>query len=119
MNISDFTLYIGGYLIFSAEHPIYTAARAPGWISDPQGQKSWCVNSYQNEGKRVSNWFTEGVTKQHRLLSTYINLLIENGFFIKHVDEWGPSAEQVEENASLEEEKERPMFFIASVQKPK
>jgi hypothetical protein len=26
-----------------------------------QGQKSWPVSHYQQEGERVSNWFAEGV----------------------------------------------------------
>lgn len=108
----------GGSFIFSAEHPIYTAPRQPGWLVADDGQKSWPINSYQAEGERVTNWLTEGVIKQHRTLGTYINLLIEHGFVITHLDEWGPTAQQITDYPALDEEKERPMIFILSARKP-
>lgn len=108
----------GGRLVFSAEHPIYTAALQQGWFVDNDGQKSWPVNHYQQEGERISNWFADGVKKQHRKLATWLNALIAAGFVIEHVDEWGPSAEQVAENPGLAEEKERPMLFLLSARKP-
>lgn len=108
----------GGSFIFSAEHPIYTAPKQPGWLVADDGQKSWPVNSYQTEGERVTNWLTEGVIKQHRTLGTYINLLIEHGFVITHLNEWGPTAQQITDYPALDEEKERPMIFILSARKP-
>lgn len=108
----------GGMLVFSAEHPIYTAPLNQGWIKDKTGQQSWPVNHYQQEGTRISNWFAEGVKKQHRKLATWINALIAAGFEIVCVDEWGPSAEQIAENPALDEEKERPMVFLLSARKP-
>ncbi|HIB9011619.1 TPA: SAM-dependent methyltransferase, partial [Citrobacter braakii] len=89
-----------------------------GWIKDKTGQQSWPVNHYQQEGTRISNWFAEGVKKQHRKLATWINALIAAGFEIVCVDEWGPSAEQIAENPALDEEKERPMVFLLSARKP-
>ncbi len=38
------------YLVFSAEHPIYTAPLQQGWQVNEQGQKSWPVSHYQQEG---------------------------------------------------------------------
>lgn len=110
-------LKYGGYFVFSAEHPIYTAPKQPGWLLDNEGQKSWPVNSYQLEGHRITNWFVEGVIKQHRMIGTYLNLLIEQGFIITHVEEWGPTPQDIIENPSLDEEKERPMIFLVSAQK--
>jgi hypothetical protein len=40
----------------------------------------------------ISNGFTDGVKKQHRKLSSWINMLIASGFVIEKLDEWGPSA---------------------------
>ena len=105
-------------LVFSAEHPIYTAPLNQGWVKDKTGQLSWPVNHYQQEGERISNWFAEGVKKQHRKLATWINALIAAGFEIVCVDEWGPSAQQIAENPALDEEKERPMVFLLSARKP-
>lgn len=108
----------GGEFIFTAEHPIYTAPKHQGWLVDEAGQKSWPINGYQQEGQRISNWLAEGVIKQHRMLGTYINLLVQQGFTIRYLNEWGPSAQQIADNPALDEEKERPMIFILAVQKP-
>lgn len=111
-------LVSGGEFIFTAEHPIYTAPKHQGWLVDEAGQKSWPINGYQQEGQRISNWLAEGVIKQHRMLGTYINLLVQQGFTVRYLNEWGPSAQQIADNPALDEEKERPMIFILAVQKP-
>ncbi|MFU0855021.1 class I SAM-dependent methyltransferase [Kluyvera cryocrescens] len=107
----------GGTLVFTAEHPIYTAPLKQGWQVDEHGQKSWPVSHYQQEGERISNWFADGVKKQHRTLGTWINALIGAGFVIEHLNEWGPTAEQIAANPALDEEKERPMIFILRARK--
>ncbi|CAI0696435.1 class I SAM-dependent methyltransferase [Serratia ficaria] len=111
-------LVSGGQFIFTAEHPIYTAPQQQGWLVDGNGQKSWPVNGYQREGERVSNWLAEGVIKQHRMLGTYINLLVQQGFIITHLNEWGPTPQQIAAIPALDEEKERPMIFILAAHKP-
>lgn len=108
----------GGQFIFTAEHPIYTAPKHQGWLVDDEGQKSWPINGYQQEGKRISNWLAAGVIKQHRMLGTYINLLVQQGFTVRYLNEWGPSTQQIAANPALDEEKERPMIFILAAQKP-
>lgn len=108
----------GGSLVFSAEHPIFTAPPSHQWLSDAQQKPVWPLNNYGHEGKRVSNWLTEGVEKQHRKLSTYINELIAAGFEIAHLDEWCPSDEQVTDIPDIAIEVERPMFFLLAAQKP-
>ncbi|CAF3399875.1 unnamed protein product [Rotaria socialis] len=111
------SLTSGGHVVVSVEHPIYTASKHPRWLIDEEGQKSWPVNSYQTEGRRITNWLTEGIIKQHRMIGTYLNLLIEQGFIIKHVEEWGPTLHQIAETPSLKEESERPMILLVSAQK--
>jgi SAM-dependent methyltransferase len=105
----------GGRLVFSIEHPIYMASRRPEWIRDTQGRKSWPIDSYQVEGPRVTNWFCEGVVKQHRTLGTLLNLLIRIGFTIDHVNEWGPTEEDLDARPALSDEVERPMLLIVAV----
>ena len=108
----------GGTLLFSAEHPVYTAPLRQGWQNDDAGQKIWPVSHYQQEGERISNWFADGVKKQHRKLASWINLLVAAGFVIEHLDEWGPTAEQIAAQPGLDEEKERPMLFVPHARKP-
>lgn len=108
----------GGMLVFSCEHPIYTAPRQQQWLVDDAGQRSWPVNQYQQEGERISNWFADGVKKQHRKLATWINALIAAGLVIERLDEWGPDVQQVAENPALEEERDRPMLFLLAARRP-
>ncbi|MGC5702775.1 class I SAM-dependent methyltransferase [Pseudomonas sp. NFXW11] len=107
----------GARLVFSIEHPIFMAPRNPGWRVDAEGRKSWPLDSYQQEGERVTHWLAEGVIKQHRTLGTLLNSLIDTGFTIRHVEEWGPTAQQVLELPALEEEQERPMMLLVSAQR--
>lgn len=112
------SLAAGGSLVFSVEHPIFTCPQPQGWLVDEEGRRSWPINGYQAEGKRVSNWLAEGVIKYHRTLGTHLNALIAAGFAIRHVEDWGPTAEQIAANPALAEEAERPMLLLVAVQKP-
>jgi len=107
----------GGWFVFTTEHPIYTCPVRQGWLTADEGQRSWGVNNYQNEGKRVSNWLADGVVKYHRTLGTTLNALMASGFAIRHVNEWGPTAEQIKANPALAEEVERPMMVLVSAQR--
>ncbi|MBK5407269.1 class I SAM-dependent methyltransferase [Pseudomonas sp. TH34] len=104
----------GGRLVFSIEHPIFMAPRQPGWLIDEQGRKSWPVDGYQLEGPRVTNWLADGVIKQHRTVGTLLTLLIQAGFTLTHVDEWGPSEADLKVRPALAEELERPMMLLVA-----
>jgi SAM-dependent methyltransferase len=107
----------GSYLVFSAEHPIYTAPACPEWSIDAEGRKRWPVDNYLVEGPRRTDWLARGVVKQHRTIGTYLNLLIGLGFTIAHVEEWGPSDAQIAAQPALEEERQRPMFWLAAARR--
>lgn len=106
----------GGWLIFTTEYPIYTSPVRKGWIADDEGQRSWAVNNYQNEGDRVNNWLADEVVKYHRTLGATLNVLMNAGFTLRHVNEWGPTTEQIYTNADLVEEAKRPMMVLISAQ---
>ncbi|MBS4079675.1 class I SAM-dependent methyltransferase [Pseudomonas rustica] len=107
----------GAHFVFSIEHPIFMAPRNPGWLVDSEGNKRWPLDSYQMEGERVTHWLAEGVIKQHRTIGTLLNSLIEAGFTIRHVNEWGPSDAEVAAQPALAEERERPMMMLVAVQR--
>lgn len=107
----------GGTLVFSIEHPIYMASARPGWIVDAQGRKTWPVDSYNAEGPRTTDWLANGVIKHHRTTGTLLNLLIQAGFAIAHVQDWGPSDEQIAARPELAEERERPMFLLVAARR--
>jgi SAM-dependent methyltransferase len=104
----------GSRLVFSVEHPIFTAPIRPGWSHDPTGHATWPVDSYLDEGPRSTDWLAKGVIKQHRTVATYINLLLRSGFTISHIDEWGPSKEQTASHPEWAGERHRPSFLLLS-----
>lgn len=102
----------GGQFIFSIEHPIYMAPSHPGWQTDTRGHKTWPLDAYLIEGPRITDWLAPQVVKQHRTMGTTLNLLIQNGFVLRHVEEWRPSDQQMTTRPELADELERPMFLL-------
>jgi len=104
-------LRTGGRLVATIEHPIYSAPRDDQWrIED--GRTVWPLDGYLNEGKRVRNWFADGVVKYHRTIETYVNALLDNDFRLIRLIEWGPDARQVAEHPEWARERDRPMFLL-------
>jgi SAM-dependent methyltransferase len=111
------SLIPGGSFVFSTEHPIYTAPRHPEWLVEDEGSRIWPVNQYLEEGVRVTDWLAKGVVKQHRTIATTLNSLIRSRFVLTHVDEWGPSDDQIGVHPEWAEHRDRPMFLLVSAKK--
>jgi SAM-dependent methyltransferase len=107
----------GGNLVFSVEHPIYTAPSEPSWSAATGGRKTWGLDRYLDEGPRTTDWLAEGVIKQHRTLATYLNLLLRLGFALTRVEEWGPTPEQIAAQPTLADERQRPPFLLVSARR--
>jgi SAM-dependent methyltransferase len=112
-------LVTGGRLVFSVEHPIYTAPSDPGWETDATGGRRWPINDYLVEGPRSTDWLTKGVIKQHRTIAHYLNALLGHGFAVLHVEEWGPTDAQIAARPQLADERLRPPFLLVSAQRTK
>ncbi len=106
----------GGRLVVWVVHPIYTAPSQPGWSVGADGRRTWPVDGYLVEGPRTTDWLARGVVKQHRTIGTYLNLLVRLGFAISHVEEWGPTDEQIAARPELAEERQRPMLLLVHAQ---
>jgi ubiquinone/menaquinone biosynthesis C-methylase UbiE len=104
----------GGWLVFSAEHPVFTAPVEPGWSVTAAGRKTWALDDYLEEGPRSTDWLTKGVIKQHRTVATYLNMLLGLGFTLTRVAEWGPTPEQVATKPTWADERRRPPFLLVS-----
>ena len=103
----------GGHLVFSVEHPIYTAPTRPGWV-EVEGRKTWPVDGYSVEGPRETDWLAKGVIKQHRTIGHYLNALVRHGFAIARVEEWAPDDAQIAARPELAEERQRPPFLLVA-----
>jgi SAM-dependent methyltransferase len=107
----------GGDLVFSAEHPVFTAPAEPGWVLDRNGRKTWPIEGYANEGQRRVMWLGKPVVKQHRTVATYLNLLLRTGFALQQLVEWAPTRDQVRERPALADELDRPPFLLVAARK--
>jgi SAM-dependent methyltransferase len=110
-------LAAGGRLVFSTEHPIFMASAHHRWMRKEDGARTWPVDRYSVEGLRVVRWFDADVVKYHRTMATTVNLLVGAGFCILRLEEFSPTAGQVDANPELAEEIDRPMFMMLAAQK--
>jgi 2-polyprenyl-3-methyl-5-hydroxy-6-metoxy-1,4-benzoquinol methylase len=110
----------GGVLVFSTEHPIFTA-RLPddGWVLDDAGRRTrWGLDRYADEGAREETWFVPGVRKIHRTLATLINGLLDAALVVERVVEPIPSEQWLRDHPPARDERRRPVFFLARARKP-
>lgn len=106
----------GGALVFSVEHPIFTAPSEPAFLPGDSGRHRWPVDRYLDEGPRTTDWLTEGVVKHHRTIATYVRLLHQAGFRLTALDEWGPTEQQIADNPTWAGARDRPSFFLIAAQ---
>lgn len=102
----------GGSLVVSVEHPIYSAPTTQTFETSASGDRVWPLDNYLVEGERVTSWFVDGIVKQHRTVATYVNALIGAGLVLDEINEWGPSAESVEAQPALVDDRHRPWFLL-------
>jgi SAM-dependent methyltransferase len=104
----------GGVLVYSIEHPIYTA-RLPGegWVVDAEGRRTgWRLDRYAEEGPREETWFVTGVRKVHRTLATLIDGLIDAGLVVERLVEPVPSERWLRDHPVWADERRRPIFLL-------
>ena len=106
-------------LVFSTEHPIYTA-RLPGdgWVIDSAGRTRWGIDRYADEGTREESWFVSGVRKVHRTMSTLINGLLDARLVVERVLEPMPGEQWLRDHPASANERLRPMFLLVRARKP-
>jgi len=110
----------GGVLVYSTEHPIFTA-RLPGdgWVLDDTGRRiRWGLDHYADEGAREESWFVPGVRKVHRMLATLINGLLDAGLVVERVVEPTPSEQWLAAHPLAHDERRRPVFLLVRARKP-
>lgn len=108
----------GGFVVFSVEHPIFTAPARPGFVEGPDESLVWPIDSYLVEGERETDWLAPGVIKHHRTIGSYLSALRRSGFTLEELVEWGPSDEQIAEVPEWAAERHRPPFLLISAKTP-
>ncbi|MBD5393808.1 MAG: class I SAM-dependent methyltransferase [Lachnospiraceae bacterium] len=107
----------GGEIVFSVEHPVFTAYGSQDWHYDADGNiLHFPVDNYYYEGMREAVFLGERVIKYHRTLTTYLSALLQNGFELQHVIEPEPPEEMMHIEG-MKDEMRRPMMLLISARK--
>jgi len=107
-----------GDLVFSVEHPIFTAYGNQDWVYDRNGNKlHWPVDRYFSEGKREAVFLGQKVIKYHRTLTTYLSAPVNYGFSIRKVIEPLPAQEMLDRYELMRDELRRPMMLLVAAHK--
>lgn len=108
----------GSDLIFSVEHPVFTAYGSQDWYYDENGEiLHFPVDNYYYEGRRTAIFLGEPVIKYHRTLTTYLQTLLQNGLELRHVVEPQPPQEMMD-LPGMRDEMRRPMMLLVAARKP-
>ena len=109
----------GGEFIFSHGHPMDSAVILDNYENNfvvINDKKYFLLSDYNNEGKRVSHWFVDGVETYHRNMSHLVNGLIDAGFRIERLNESYASDEAIKIKPKLIEQKGHSYYvFIKAV----
>lgn len=74
----------GGWFIFSAEHPVFTAQGPQDWQRDAGGAPlHWPVDRYFEQGPRDAVFLGEHMRKYHRTVTGYVQPLLARGFALR------------------------------------
>lgn len=107
----------GGSFVFSVEHPVFTAYGNQDWYYDESGNiLHFPVDRYYYEGEREAVFLGERVIKYHRTLTTYLTVLLENGFELRHIIEPQPPEEMMD-IPGMRDEMRRPMMLLVGAVK--
>lgn len=110
----------GGEFIFSYGHPMDSCAILNGYednfviIND---KKYFLISDYNNEGKRISHWYVDGVETYHRNVSHLVNGLINAGLTLTKMEESFASEEAIRKKPKLIEQKDHSYFIFFKTKK--
>ena len=109
----------GGLFIFSQEHPLNTCFTGKNrWTVDENGNKLHVnLMNYCVEKETECEWFVDNVKRYHRMFSTIINTLIEEGFSIEKLIEPYPDEEILAKYPDYRDNLHKPDFLIVRSRK--
>lgn len=108
-----------GLFVFSMVHPMNTCfSGGDRWTRDENGRKLYAnISNYGVEKEWENTWFVEHVKKYHRMLSTVVNTLIDNGFTIEKIVEPIPTAEFLKVHPEYDDLLHKPDFLLIRARK--
>ncbi|BAY66616.1 type 11 methyltransferase (plasmid) [Calothrix brevissima NIES-22] len=101
----------GGRMILSVEHPVITS----NFTSLAEGHRTtWLVDDYFKPGARSHQWLGHAVTKYHRTLEEYFDLIRMTGFKLEHIRESCPQPQNFSSQKEYERRMRIPLFLFLS-----
>ena len=98
----------GGWFIFSAEHPVFTAQGPQDWQRDAGGAPlHWPVDRYFEQGPRDAVFLGEHMRKYHRTVTGYVQPLLARGFALEALVEPQPAREMLDAVPGMADELRR------------
>ena len=110
----------GGTFVFSQGHPMDSAPILNDYSNNYvvlNDKKYFLLSDYNNEGKRVSYWFVDGVETYHRNMSHLVNGLIDAGFKLDRLQESYSTADIVKINSDYAEQYDHSYFVYFRAKK--
>ena len=122
-SIKSFFHYIlsfRGRFVFSCGHPMDSCAILKDYSNnyvEIDGKKYYLISDYNNEGKRTSHWFVDGVETYHRNVSHLLNGLIDAGFSLEHITESYANDDVIKLNPKFKDQKDHSYFIFFKCKK--
>ena len=110
----------GGEFIFSCGHPMDSAPILNDYSDNfviINDKKYFLLSDYNNEGKRISHWFVDGVETYHRNMSHLVNGLINAGFKLEKMVESYATDEIIKIKPKYKEQRDHSYYVYFKAKK--
>lgn len=110
----------GGRFVFSYGHPMDSCAILNDYSNNfviLDNKKYFLISDYNNEGKRISHWFVDGVETYHRNMSHLVNGLIDAGFQLEHMTESYATDEVIQSNPKYIDQRDHSYYVYFKCKK--
>lgn len=111
-------LKAGGLLVFSMNHPNYTAALEGGSLDRCEREGVQEISRYFDESERKHRWLVDDVVKYHVKMETIVNGLLDVGFVLQRLVEPTASEALAFKYPDLEKTKRVPFCIVVRATKP-
>ena len=106
----------GGEFIFSYGHPMDSCAILDDYSDNyviRNNKKYFLISDYNNEGKRISHWYVDGVETYHRNMSHLVNGILNSGLRLVKMQE----SYATEDVIKFEEKKDHSYYVFLKQEK--
>lgn len=110
----------GGEFIFSYGHLMDSCAILDNYSNNYvmlNNKKYFLISDYNNEGKRVSHWFVDGVETYHRNMSHLVNGLLNAGFRLERMEESNVNDEIIKLKPKYKEQQDHSYYVYFKCKK--